>query len=116
MIQVSVPILIFYLLFLMHAFGAGDIKLFSVVSSCIGLAGFREVVIYSFLAGALFSLIVLIRNKNLYARLAYFSYYVRTALVTKSITKYDYESDGKQNFIHFSTGILIGYGFYLCKS
>lgn len=115
LIQVSIPVLIFYLLFLMHAFGAGDIKLFSVISSCIGLEGFIEVVVYSFLAGAVFSFIILIRNKNLYARLAYFSYYVRTVLSTKSIIKYDYESDGKQNFIHFSTAILIGYGIYLWK-
>lgn len=113
LIQISLPVLVFYLLFLMRALGAGDIKLFSVIGSCIGLEGLVEVVIYSFLSGAAFSCIVLIRNQNLYSRLTYFSGYIRTALLTKSITKYDYESDGKQNCIHFSASILVGFFVYL---
>lgn len=113
LIQISLPVLVFYLLFLMRALGAGDIKLFSVIGSCIGLEGFVKVVIYSFLSGAVLSCIVLIRNQNLYSRLTYFSGYIRTALLTKSITKYDYESDGKQNIIHFSIPVLIGFLMYL---
>lgn len=113
LIQISLPVLVFYLLFLMHALGAGDIKLFSVIGSCIGLEGLVKVVIYSFLSGAVLSCIVLVRNQNLYSRLNYFSGYLRTALLTKSITKYDYESDGKQNIIHFSVPVLIGFFMYL---
>lgn len=113
LIQISLPVLVFYLLFLMRALGAGDIKLFSVIGSCIGLEGLVKVVIYSFLSGAAFSCIVLVRNQNLYSRLTYFSGYIRTALLTKSITKYDYKSDGKQNMIHFSVPVLIGFLMYL---
>lgn len=113
LIQISLPVLVFYLLFLMRALGAGDIKLFSVIGSCIGLEGLVKVVIYSFLSGAVISCIVLVRNQNLYSRLTYFSGYIRTALLTKSITKYDYESDGKQNIIHFSIPVLIGFLMYL---
>lgn len=100
----------------MHALGAGDIKLFSVISSCIGLGGLLKTIIYSFLVGAVFSLIIIIRNKNLYSRIAYFSSYIKTTLYTKSITKYDYESDGKQNYIHFSVAIFIGFIIYLGAS
>ena len=113
LIQFSIPVLSFYLLFLMRALGAGDIKLFSVIGSCIGLNGFVKVVLFSFLAGAVCSILVLIRNKNLFYRMVYFSDYVRTALFTKSIAKYDYKSDGKQNFIHFSVSIFVGYVVYL---
>lgn len=113
LILISLPVLVFYLLFLMRALGAGDIKLFSVICSCIGLKGFVEVVKFSFLAGAACSILVLIRNKNLFYRMVYFSDYVRTALFTKSIAKYDYKSDGKQNFIHFSVSIFVGYVVYL---
>lgn len=113
LILISLPVLIFYLLFLMRALGAGDIKLFSVISSCIGLEGFVEVAVFSFLAGAACSLFVLLHNRNLYGRIAYLSHYIRTALLTKSITKYDYESDGKQNCIHFSASILVGFFVYL---
>ncbi len=109
LIQISLPVLIFYLLFLMRALGAGDIKLFSVIGSCIGLRELVKVVIYSFFAGAVFSILLLIRNQNLHTRLIYFLNYVRTALNTKSIIKYDHESDGKQNYIHFSAAIFIGF-------
>ena len=113
LIRISFPVLVFYLLFLMHALGAGDIKLFSVICSCIGLRNLTRVVLFSFLAGAVCSILVLIRNKNLFYRMVYFSDYVRTALFTKSIAKYDYKSDGKQNFIHFSVSIFVGYVVYL---
>lgn len=113
LIQISLPVLVFYLLFLMHALGAGDIKLFSVICSCIGLEGLVKVVVCSFLAGAVFSALMIIHNKNLYSRITYFSDYVKTALLTKSISKYNYDSDGKQNYIHFSIPVLIGYFMYL---
>lgn len=113
LIQISVPVLIFFLLFLMHALGAGDIKLFSVIGSCIGIEGLLKVIVYSFFVGAGSSYFVLIRNQNFYARMAYFFHYVKTSLCTKSIARYDYQSDGKQNFIHFSVAILIGFFMYL---
>lgn len=113
LIQISLPVLVFYLLFLMRVLGAGDIKLFSVISSCIGLNGFVKVVLFSFLAGAVISLYILSRNRNFYHRFTYFSCYFKTVLLTKSITRYDFQSDGKQNYIHFSIAILAGYLMYL---
>jgi len=113
LLQISLPVLLFYLLFLMHAFCACDIKLFSVIGSCIGIEGLLKVIVYSFFVGAGSSYFVLIRNQNFYARMAYFFHYVKTSLCTKSIARYDYQSDGKQNFIHFSVAILIGFFMYL---
>lgn len=113
LIQSSLPVLIFYLLFLMHALGAGDIKLFSVIGSCIGFKGLVKVIIYSFLAGAVISLAVMLRNRNVYQRITYFFRYIQTILLTKSIARYDYESDGKQNYIHFSIAVLTGFIMYL---
>lgn len=113
LIQISLPVLVFYLLFLMRALGAGDIKLFSVISSCIGMRDSVKIIFFSFMTAAALSFVVLIRNRNLYSRLNYFFCYVRTALLTKSIEKYDYLSDGKQNYIHFSIAVLIGFLMYL---
>ena len=69
LIQISLPVLVFYLFFLMHVLGAGDIKLFSVISSCIGLKSLIKIVIFSFLAGAVMSCIKIVHNKNLNSRL-----------------------------------------------
>lgn len=116
LIRISVPVLVFYLLFLMHTLGAGDIKLFSVIGSLIGLKALSEVVVYSFLVGAVASFIVLIRNQNLYARINYLFHYIRFLLNQKSIIKYDCESDGHQNMIHFSVAIFIGFTIFLLKN
>jgi len=112
-IRIFVPVLVFYLFFLMRVLGAGDIKLFSVISSFIGLKKLAEVIVYSFLVGAVFSFIVLIRNHNLLERLSYVLYYVKTALVTKSIPKYDSRANGKQNVIPFSAAIFVGFLIYI---
>ena len=71
-----------------------------------------DAIFYSFFTGAVFSLIILIRNRNLSARLMYVLNYVKTALVTKSIPYYDYKSDGKQNVIPFSAVIFAGFLIY----
>lgn len=112
-IRIFTPVLVFYLFFLMRVLGAGDIKLFSVISSFIGLKGLVQIIVYSFLTGAVFSLIVLVHNRNLSVRLNYVFNYVKTALVTKSIPKYNYQSDGKQNVIPFSAVIFVGFLIYL---
>ncbi len=114
-IRISVPVLLFYLFFLMHVLGAGDIKLFSVISSFIGLWGFSEVVAYSFLAGAAASIMVLIYHQNLFTRIQYFFQYIRSIFYQKCITKYDFESDGKRNYIHFSVAIFVGFSLFLLK-
>lgn len=103
------PVLMFYLLFLMHVLGAGDIKLFSVISCCLGASQFIWVMVYSFVFGALLSIIVMIYNRNFFQRIAYFFGYVKLAMDTGKIERYDYKSDGKQNYIHFSTAILLGF-------
>jgi len=113
LIQISLPVLIFYLLFLMRALGAGDIKLFSVISSCMGLEAFGKIAWYAFAAGAVCSVAVLFRNRNLAARIRYFCQYARTAVLEKSVPTYDACSDGKHNLIHFSVPIYIGFFCYL---
>lgn len=97
----------------MRVLGAGDIKLFSVISGFTGFWELTEIIFYSFFAGAVFSSIVFIRNHNLSARLIYVSDYIRKSLIAKSILRYDHESDGKQNVIPFSAAIFAGYFIYL---
>ena len=92
---------------------AGQTSYFFSYGSWFRFWELAEVIFYSFLAGAVFSLIVLIRNRNLSARLMYVSDYIKTALITKSILRYDHESDGKQNVIPFSAAIFAGYFIYL---
>ena len=108
-VNVSVPVILLYLLFLMRALGAGDIKLFSVISSIWNLKMVCITMAAGFFAAAVLSLGKLIYQRNLFLRLSIFGNYVRQVMNTGKITKYPGESEGKQNFIHFSVAILIGF-------
>ena len=108
--NISVPIVLLYLLFQMRALGAGDIKLFSVVGGICGFQWLFLTMAASFLVGACMSLCKMAYHRSLIARLAVFGNYVRQSLAEGRILKYPQEPEGKQHIIHFSIAILIGYG------
>ncbi len=113
-VNVSIPVILLYLLFLMRALGAGDIKLFSVISSIWNLKIACITIMASFFIGAVISFCKLILERNLFSRLCVFRDYVCQVMATGKILKYPRESGGKQNFIHFSVAILIGF-FIACE-
>lgn len=108
-IQIIIPVVVLFLLFLMRALGAGDIKLFSMIGSIWSFQVLYYCMIFSFLVGAVLSLVRLLYQKNLFTRLIYFCRYVQEAFETRSIKTYDRQSDGKQNIIHFSIAIMTGF-------
>lgn len=86
LVNISIPVILLFLLFQMRAVGAGDIKLFSVVGGFLTTEQLLYVMFAAFAAGAVIGLIKLV-------------YRVRT-------TGYQI---GTITVIHFSTAILIGY-------
>lgn len=108
-IQIIIPVIVLFLLFLMHALGAGDIKLFSMIGSIWNLEVLGYCIVWSFLTGAVLSLIKLIYQKNLISRLNYFFRYAGRCLEAKRLLNYREPSDGKQNTIYFSIAILAGF-------
>lgn len=107
--NVSIPVILLYLLFLMRVLGAGDIKLFSVISSIWNLKITCITIAAGFLTAAVISLCKLIYQRNLFSRLIVFWEYAGRILATGKLETYPRESQGKQNFIHFSVAILIGF-------
>lgn len=105
--NISFPVIMLYLFYLVGAIGAGDVKLFSVIG---GFFNFRELVlcmIASFALGALFSL-----GKMLYLGtflrgiqrgLRYFR-----GLLKGEQGVYERDYRHKTNLIHFSMAILLG--------
>ena len=108
-LQIFFPVIILFLLFLMHALGAGDIKLFSVIGSIWNLKVLCYCMLFSFVTGAIISLVKLLYQKNLFARLIYFFKYIVRCLGAKRILIYREQSEGNQNIIHFSVAILAGF-------
>lgn len=86
LVNISIPVILLFLLFQMRAVGAGDIKLFSVAGGFLTTEQLLYVMFAAFAAGAVIGLIKLV-------------YRVRT-------TGYQI---GTITVIHFSTAILIGY-------
>ncbi len=103
------PILILFPLFLIHAFGAGDIKLFAVVSGFVGVSFMPGLIAASFVTAAFYSWLKMVKNRNLCARICYLTSYIKEGIITKKWPAYYKKSEGKKNIVHFSVFILVGY-------
>ncbi|MCI5919310.1 MAG: prepilin peptidase [Roseburia sp.] len=82
----SIPVILLYLLFLMRALGAGDIKLFSVAGGFLIWKEWWMLLLVSLLAGAMISVL----------KIAFLILKKRYCI-------------GEKHFIHFSVPILMGY-------
>ena len=109
LLHIIFPVILFYLLFLMRALGAGDIKLFSIISS---ICSYKELVYCmaaAFVIGACMALIKMLHQKNLYTRLVIFASYVQGMYLEKQFKQYSNGVRDPSNIIHFSIAILLGY-------
>lgn len=88
LINISIPVILLYLLFQLRALGAGDIKLFSVVGAYVMTKDLFTVMLLSFFVGAFLGICKII--------------YTRFILG---------EAGGKFTKIHFSIAIIIAYCF-----
>jgi prepilin peptidase CpaA len=105
--NISFPVIVLYLFYLVRAVGAGDIKLFSVVGSFFN---FKELVLCiaaSFLIGALFSLCKLLHSGNLILGIREGTDYLRR-LAAGEHAVYERDTVHGSNVIHFSLAVLIG--------
>ena len=115
---IVIPIVVCWIPFLMHALGAGDIKLFSVVG-CIN-GGWDAVfcIGFSFFIAAVMSLCRLIREKQLWTSLGECYQYFQQIFMEQKIRPY---SGRKKpgHVIHFSMAIIFGYlvwmGVKICR-
>lgn len=104
------PIILLYLLFLMRALGAGDIKLFSVIAIWTGIQKSCYVIFCSLLAGAIYGAVKLIYHKSLISSLLRFVQYAGRILSTGDIEPYRTKHTWDKHSIHFALAIAIGFG------
>ncbi len=86
LVNISIPVILLFLLFQLRALGAGDIKLFSVVGGFLETRELLAVIAVAFLAASVIGL-----GKLLYQKLS------------------ARKTDGNRTLKHFSLEILIGY-------
>lgn len=86
LVNISIPVILLFLLFQLRVLGAGDIKLLSVVGGFLEMRQLIAVMVAAFLAAATIGM-----GKLLYQRI------------------FTEKPSGTMTFIHFSFAILVGY-------
>lgn len=106
LVNTATPVIMLYLLFLIGAIGAGDIKLFSVIGSFVNFKQLILCIGVSFLFGAAVSIFRMIQNRNLqrsvFHALGYFRELMQGNYFSYRETNYE-----RHNVIHFSLAICL---------
>lgn len=108
-VRMLIPVALLFLLFLIHALGAGDIKLFSAIASMAEPSVFFHTLLYSFLVGALYALFKLCYHRNLISSFKNFGQYLGKVMIAKKCIPYRKEVVWDKQSMHFSVAIFAGY-------
>ncbi len=109
-INLSIPVIILYLLYLIRVIGAGDVKLLSLISGFMGIGFFFKVALVAFVVGAVWSLILLIRQKAFWRNMEVALFYAFD-LMRGEIKPYDVAAPGRlQIEIPFAVCIGVAFG------
>lgn len=110
-----VPFLLLLLLFLCHMLGAGDIKVFCMLGGFYGWQVSVTCIIYSFIVGAVISIISIIIHPKLLLRFQYFVNYVYTCFIVKKVKPYLSSDTEKPAILHFTICIAIGFVVFIIR-
>ncbi len=114
LVGIGMPIIMLMVLHILRMLGAGDIKLFAVIGGIVGHSIWR-VMLASFIAGGLLSVVQMLYDHTLVSRVHCFWNYLHTCLMTGNIIPYKsgFDEGNTDNTIHFSIAIFIGYVVWL---
>lgn len=121
------PVFLLYPVFMIGTLGAGDLKLFAVVGSYIGIKGVLISLVFAFVTGAVISLMKMIYFHNFKERIYYFISYLSDIFLkgkwrlyenTESISfekedNFSNSSNIPGHKIHFALPIFIGVMVYM---
>lgn len=99
--------IVFLPIYYIRAIGAGDIKLFAMISCFLGMKQGMQVIIVAFIIGGIFSIVKLFRYHILRVQLQSLADYITRSYYLKKIVPYSSISIKKKNVIHFSFPILL---------
>jgi len=84
----AVPMGLLFFFYATKMLGAGDIKLFSAVGALMGLSFSLWTMAFSFLAGGLMSLVLILARRNARARITHFCQYLKTCAIQLTLVPY----------------------------
>ena len=106
--NISVPVILLYLLFQMRVLGAGDIKLFSMLGSLLTFQELCRCLIYTFFAAGAGSILFLAADKRRWQRLQYAVWYLLLFLHSGKIKPYEPPYKSEQFSFAFAVPVLAG--------
>lgn len=106
--NLSFPVIMLYLLYLLGVIGAGDIKLFSIIGGFTNFKMSISCMWFSFVVAAVIAVGKMLYNRNLTISLFRAGMFLR-GLGEGDFASYHTEWAEKRNLMHFSVAILIGY-------
>lgn len=107
LILISLPVILLYLLFLVGALGAGDIKLFSLIGGFVKLKELLWCILFAFVFGAFFSLVKMLYQRTFFSSMNRVSRYIQNVFYG-NMQRYQPESR-QEGYMHFSVAILCGF-------
>lgn len=106
--NISVPVILLYLLFQMRVLGAGDIKLFSMIGSILTTGELIRCMAYSFFAAGAAAVLFLAADPNRRKRLLCAAGYLFHMLQNREITPYPLADETEGIRFAFSVPVLFG--------
>ena len=119
LINMAIPVIVLYPLFMMGCLGAGDLKLFAVIGSFFSIKEILICMVMAFVFGSVLSLGKMILERNFIERIQYFFSYVIDVFRSKKWRLYEEQTEKTEETcsyrhkIHFTLPILISVLF--CK-
>jgi prepilin peptidase CpaA len=105
--NISFPVIMLYLLYLLGVIGAGDIKLFSVIGGFNNFKTLTGCMLAAFIVAAVIAVGKMLYNHNLRLSLFKGQIFVKEVL-QGNISSYRKTMAEERNLMHFSVAILIG--------
>ena len=96
-------------LFLLRMFGAGDIKLFIMVSGMHGIQFSIKYFVIALFIGAIYSVGKMLRHRNLVSRLRYLASYFYIVVAGRSVQIYEVDREDESTIIPFAVPMGIAY-------
>ena len=101
LLNISIPVIMLYLFYLIGVLGAGDIKLFSVIGGFTNLKTLTDCVLAAFVAGAVIAVLKMLYMRNLRISLFKAQVFLRE-LFSGKFSSYRNGWVQEQNLMHFS--------------
>lgn len=92
---IIIPFLLLIILYALRMLGAGDIKLFSAIGAVLGFKAVLLIMAYTFLAGGIIAVFIIIIRKNAKERFLHIFRYLKSVIFTLSIQPYTDFEDNK---------------------